>query len=285
MKKHLSLVLAAVLGFLPCLASETFKVEEKQTIEKTLTPADPSSPVSILVDNLFGSIEVEGTRAEMVELVARKTVKARDRDKIRTAEAEVSLDISQNGNAFEFYVDGPFRDKDEDGWRRRHRDPGYRVEYDFVLKVPQRAEVVLKTVTGGDISVNNIEGPFDVRNVNGKITLTAMAGYGKAHTVNGPVKVDFSRNPMNDCSFKTINGDVSLSFSGSLSADFWLKTFHGDALTDYQVTHLPPRPVVKKKEDSRFVFKSDRFTGVRVGQGGPAISMDTLNGDLLINKK
>ncbi len=41
----------------------------------------------------------------------------------------------------------------------------------------------------GNIVVQSVDGDFDVRNVNGLIDMTDVAGSGKARTVNGPVKV------------------------------------------------------------------------------------------------
>lgn len=76
-----------------------------------------------------------------------------------------------------------------------------------------------------------------------------------------------------------------MSFQKNLSADFRLKTFHGDGYSDFPITYLPSRPAKKGREDGKFVYKSDRSVGVRVDRGGPEILMDTLNGDLLIQKR
>jgi DUF4097 and DUF4098 domain-containing protein YvlB len=197
----------------------------------------------------------------------------------------VKLDIGTEGGTIELYVDGPFRDRDGDG-RNEWRNPGYQVHFDFDIKVPRRVDISLKTVTEGDISVNGIEGDFDVRNVNGKVTITEIAGSGRAHTVNGPVKVVFQRNPKEDCSFKTVNGDLDVYFTDNLSADFQLKTFHGDMLTDFPIKYLPLTPAVQgERKGGKYVYKGNRFVGVQAGKGGPEMTMDTLNGDILIHKR
>ncbi len=266
-------------------SGEKLKVEEKEKIARTLHFQDLSQPKEVLVDNIFGSITVEGFNGQDVQLVVHKTIKGRNKEKIIKAREEVKLDIKEESNTIDLYVDGPFRDRDEEGRQRGRYDPGYRVYYDFQIKVPHKTNLSLKTATDGKIRVENVEGEFDIKHANGRIDLIEVAGSGHAHTANGDVRVLFSKNPESDCSFKTVNGDVTVSFQKNLSADFRLKTFHGDGYSDFPITYLPSRPAKKGREDGKFVYKSDRSVGVRVDRGGPEILMDTLNGDLLIQKR
>jgi hypothetical protein len=261
------------------------KIEEKEKIERTLHFQNQSQTKEVLVDNIFGSITVEGFDGEDVQLVVQKTIKAQNKEKILKAREEVKLDIKEEGNTIDLYVDGPFRDRDEEGRYRNRWDPGYRVHYDFQIRVPCQTNLFLKTATDGKIRVENVEGEFDIKHANGEIDLIEVAGSGNAHTANGDIRVIFSKNPGSDCSFKTVNGDVKVSFQKNLSADFRLKTFHGDGYSDFPITYLPSRAAKKGREDGKFVYKSDRFVGVRVDRGGPEILMDTLNGDLLIQKR
>lgn len=291
MKKHICLLVVSTFVLSVAFAGsstrdrERLKVEEKEKIERTLRFQDLSQPKEVWVDNIFGSITVEGSSGQEVELVVHKTIKARNQEKLQKAKDEVKLNIKEESNTVDLYVDGPFRDRDEDGRHRGRWDPGYRVHYDFQIRVPHKTNLSLKTATDGKILVENVEGEFDIRHANGKITLIDVAGSGDAHTANGDVTVSFSKNPESDCSFKTVNGDVTVGFKKNLSADFRLKTFHGDGYSAFPFTYLPSRPAQKRREDGKFIFKSDRYVGVRVERGGPEILMDTLNGDLLIQKR
>ncbi len=277
-----AVLITVILTLTFVFGDDKMKVEEKETIQKTLTFQDPKKPKEVIVDNIFGAIEVEGYSGQEVKLTAHKTIKARTKDKILKARQEVTLDITEDGNTIDLYVNGPFRCQNR---KRGWRDPGYRVHYDFRLMVPHKTDMVLKTVTDGDILVTDIQGDFDINNVNGKIEMSGMAGSGRAHTVNGRVRIQFNKNPGTDCSFKTINGDIDIDFTKGLSADFRLKTFNGDAYSDFPIDYLQARSAEKGRKDGKYIFKSDRFIGVRIDKGGPEIKMDTLNGDLLINKK
>jgi len=196
----------------------------------------------------------------------------------------VTLDIEEDGNTIDLYVNGPFRNSEEQGDNHEHKHPGYAVHYDFTLLVPYQTSLTLKTVTEGDISVKNIEGNFHVNNVNGEIEMIDVSGSGDAHTVNGKVEVSFTKNPNSNCSFKTITGDVKINFQPDLSADFWLKTFTGDAFSDFPVSYLPSKPGKEARKEGKFVYKSNNITGLRIGKGGPEIKMDTMTGDILIEK-
>jgi len=272
-----------------------YKVVEKEQINKILKFENPAKGRELEVDNIFGSIEVTGTDGQDVELAAERTVRAKTRENLQKAKEEVSLDISQKEGGILLYVDGPFRSDDdrERGHRSRYfgirrsnwRDPGYIVEYNFKLRIPQRTGVFLSTVNGGRIRVENIEGDFEVSNVNGEIEMTRIAGSGDATTVNGGVKVMFTRNPEKACFLKTVNGRLDVFLPGDAKADFRLKTFNGEGFSDFPVTYLPGEPAEQSRQDGKFVYRRGGFQGVQVGgKGGPEIRLETLNGDIYINK-
>jgi hypothetical protein len=285
-KTALALMALALFGLFLASHDRDYAVQEKEEISKTFKMADASQTAEVIVDNVWGSVRVEGASGRDVILTAQKTILAESKEKLRKAKEEVKLDITEKGNTVEIYVDGPFRCRDhEHRWSRRHKDPGYIVQYDFALRVPFRTKLDVSTVNQGDVEVKNVEGDFEVENVNGEVRISEIAGSGKAHTVNGEVRVTFKRAPAGKCSFGSVNGDLTISFPADLSADFRIKTFNGEVYSDFPVTYLPAAPAVREETQGKYVFKSDRFFGVRAGKGGPEIKMDTLNGDILIKKR
>jgi hypothetical protein len=285
MKRKTFILLIFITTGAILLAARNFPVEEKEEVRKTLNFQDPSKSKELVVDNVFGSIDVRGYDGQSVELLVQKTIRAKNQEKIQRAKEEVHLEITTEENTIDLYVDGPFRCSNNRKRWRSWKDPGYEVHYDFTLKVPRLTSLYLKTVNKGKITVQNVKGEFAVRNVNGEIEMVRVAGSGEAHTVNGKVKVLFTQNPRSDCSFRTINGNIEVIFLEDLSADFRLKTFNGDAYSDFPFSYTPARAAVQGRKKGKYVYKSDRFTGVRIGKGGPEIKMDTLNGDILIAKK
>jgi len=270
---------------------DDMKSFKKEEIVKTLKIADAARSGEVVVDNVFGPIAVEGYSGKDVLLEARKVVYALDEERARRAEDEVRLDIAENGNTIEVYVDGPFREKESERRERRFRmrhDSGYKVYYGFTLKVPFKTDLVLSTVTYGDVEVRGVEGKFEVRDVNGKVRLVDVAGSGEATTVNGSVTVVFRRHPDGACLFETVNGDIEVDFPGVPSADFRVKTTHGEVYSDFDVTYLPKAPPVREErheKGGKYIYRSDGAYGVRVGKGGPELKLETLTGDILIAKR
>jgi hypothetical protein len=284
MKKIFPVLFIVLLTGAFFLHSDSYRVEKKGEVNRTLHFEDSSGPKDLQVDNIFGSIVVTGYDGKEVKLFARKTIKARTESRIQKAEEEVKLDITEEGNVIDIFVDGPFRHQHNK--RENWTNPGYQVHYDFDIKVPRKTNIFLKTATDGMIEVDNIEGEFQVRHANGKIVMRDIAGSGTVRTANGDVKIQFAKNPASDCSFKTVNGDVDVTFVKNLSADFLLKTRFGEAYSDFPVSHLPVQSTAtEERKNGKYVYRSNASVGVRVGSGGPQIAMDTLNGDLLINKK
>ena len=260
-------------------AAYGFDQEEKETIRRNFPAA-----ARLEVDNVNGFIHVTGYNGSEIQMVAEKTIRAESQDRLDAAKRDVKLDTTQSGDALTFYVDGPFRCHCDDGRsgvrNRSHRD--YRVTYDFDIKVPAATMLLLGTVNGGDVRVENTTGDFDVANVNGGIEMREVAGSGPVHTVNGKISVLFARNPAKNCSFKTINGSIETSFRPNLAADVRVKTFNGQAYTDFDVTPLPALSPVSERRDGKFIYRSDRSTGLRIGNGGPEFNFDTLNGSIRI---
>jgi hypothetical protein len=282
--KKILLALAALsmAASLPVSPDRNFPVREKEEIRNTFKT---SGTAELIVDNVIGRIKVEGYEGTEISLVAVRTIEAESGEKVRQAKAEVRLDVIQNGDTLKIYVDGPFRRNDPGLLFRRHQDPGYIVRYDFELRVPRRTGLDVRTVNDGDIEVENVEGNFDVANVNGRVRMTGVRGSGDVRTVNGEIAVSFRSQPAGECSFRTVNGEVVLGFPENPSADFRIKTMNGEIFTDFPVTGLPAADgKAKRNEAGRFVYKSDRFFVVRAGKGGPEIKLETLNGDILIKK-
>jgi len=280
------LVETAVLS-VSCALSFSFsaigkEVEEKQTLRKTFAFDDAAGAREVEVDNFEGSIQVTGYDGREVHLVVNETLEADSQEKALEARREVRLDITQTNNTVRCYVDGPFRCRNGSisfhGWEHY----GYKLRYDFELKVPQQTGLRVKTVNGRDLEIEKTSGKFDVENVNGGIRMTDVSGAGRVYALNGKVRVRFAENPRADCYFGSLNGNLEVSFRPRLSANARLKTFNGKAYSDFPVSYLAADKPMKKSENGKFVYKSGEFQGVRIGEGGPELKFDAFNGNIRI---
>src|SRR5258708_1450312 len=254
---------------------------EQEKIEKSFAMPAGAGRRTLEIDNVWGTIEVAGTASDHAQLTVNKSIRAESKGKIEQARKDVTLDITQQGDALKLYVNGPFRCNCHDCGRSRE-DDGYVVKMDFQVQVPRDIDIKIKAVNEGHVAVHDINGSFVVRNVNGDIQIRNIAGSGTARTVNGPVKVSFRQNPREASDFETVNGAVELAFARDLAADFRFKTFNGGIYSDFPVTALPVQGMKEEHHGAKVIFRADRYTGARVNAGGPQIKVENLNGDIRI---
>jgi hypothetical protein len=269
---------------MPAACALSQKIIDKEDIKRSFRIGDADHR-QLVVDNIDGAIEVVGYDGETVELVAHRETEAESKDKIDEAKQQVKLDIKEEKNKIVFYVDAPWRNGECINYKGWHYY-GYRVRYDFELKVPRKTSLYLSTVNHGKVMVEGVEGEFDVKNVNAGIEMSDVAGPAEVRTVNGPIKVSFTKNPPSECSFKTVNGKIEVVLHDGLNADMKLKTFNGKVYTDFDVSTLPPNhSTIEERDGTRRIFRRGGSYSVRIGKGGPEFSFDTLNGSIYILKQ
>lgn len=275
------LLLVIAIAALPAWA------QDQETIQRTF-----SGTASVEVDNVFGSIRVTGYDGSEVQMNAHRSVVADDAERAAAAAREVKLDITQSADAVRLYVDGPFRCNCENRPSFRSRNNmhergrrGYKVVYDFDLKVPRSTALYLGAVNEGQITVAKTAGDYDVENINGGIEMTDVAGSGRVYALNGKVAVTFTRNPERNSYFGSLNGSVEVWFQPNLSADVRVKTFNGGIYTDFPVAYLPVTAGVPEHKNGKFVYRSNDFQGVRIGSGGPEYKFENFNGDIRIRNR
>ncbi|HXV59451.1 MAG TPA: hypothetical protein VEK15_02070 [Vicinamibacteria bacterium] len=274
-------VLAFVLGLPPT----EFPHEKTGTFQRTFD-FDASGPPEIEIDNVQGSIELVGYDGASVQLAVRESFRARSQERLDLAQQQVKLLVSQEENRLRLYVDGPFRRGDGSNRYRGPEDYGYEVTFGFALRVPRHTNLVLKTINDGEIRVDAVSGIFDVKNVNGGISITNASGSGRAYAVNGDVSVVFAENPAAASYFGSLNGDVSAVFEADLSARLMVKTFNGDLYTDFPTTYLRELPPIDlAQRHGKKVYESSGYYGLQVGAGGPPIELDAFNGDIRVLKR
>lgn len=260
---------------------------EHSSMKQTLHFAG-GGPHTLELRAITGSIKVEAYDGHDVEMVIERSATGDTEEDLRDADREVIVSTSDNAAT----VGAVVRERDEaacgehshGGWYRP--EPHYEVRFDFTVRVPADTRLQLCTINDGAVTVKGTRAGFSVRSVNGPITLKDIAGSGDAVTVNGPVHVSFVAAPQAASQFKTINGDVVVSFPGSLAADLRMKSFNGGLYTDFDVRSLPVEalPTVEKR-GGMSVYRTNGFTAVRVGNGGPGLTLQTLNGDVRVLRR
>jgi hypothetical protein len=264
-------------------------VDVQDTVRRTLQWSSAGDHL-LEVSNISGSIRIVASDRRDIELVAERTIHADSDAAASDAKRDVRLDVSESAGTVRVCADAErcgcrTSDRSTDRWSfGRWREDRYRVEIDFELRVPKDTRLMVCTINGGRVTIDGAAGDFDVRNVNGGIDMTGITGSGRAETVNGSLNASFAANPKSASSFKTVNGDIVVAFPRTLAADLRLKTFNGGLYTDFDVTPLAPAPAAERR-NGRFVYRTNQFAAVRVGQGGPELTFEGFNGDVRVIEK
>ena len=277
-----------MMAALPLAASgwdddHRWKLDEKETIRKSFDAAGGSGGRKLLVDNIHGFVHVTGSGGSQVQVSIEKHIYADSAEAMAEAKRDVKMDMSQQGNFVRLYEDGPFRTGNGTNYRGDSYY-GYRVVFDFDVQVPYDTELVLKTVNHGDIQVKKTTGDYEIHGLNGGIEMEDVAGSGLVSTLNGKVKVTFSKNPTKATQFKTLNGSVDVYFQNGLNADLKFKKLNGGIYTDFEVTALP-ETAGGDSSNGKFVYRTDHRMSGRAGKGGPELSFDTLNGSIRLHSR
>jgi len=243
-----------------------------------------AGPHVLEVRTVHGVIDIEGYDGADVDMTVKKSISARTADELQRAQREVVLETVDNAGTIRVigrYQYGTTCGEESD--QRNREWAHYEVRFDFKIRVPRNTQIVLCTINEGEVTVKGMRADFNVRSVNGPIELTDMAGSGEATTVNGAVKASFVSAPRGDSLFRTINGDIVLSMPDAFAADLDMKTFSGGLYTDFD---SKPRAIkaaaAPQRKDGKLVYETNPFATVRVGNGGPVLTLDTFNGDVRV---
>jgi hypothetical protein len=263
-------------------ASRNWRSEAREPFHYTF-----SNDKTLDIDNVDGTIQVVGDSGSTIRVEGERITHAADQEALDRAKRDVKLDVNEKDGIAQFYVNGPFRgnhSNEDHGFHLHFDDHEYEVTYNFTIHVPRDLGLRLRTVNG-DIKTEETRGKFDIRGVNGAVTMTGAAGYGSLQTVNGRTSVSFRESPRQASDFKTVNGAIDASFPSNFSADVRFKTLNGQAYTDFEATALPSAPQAGERANGKFVYKFNQTRNVRIGSGGPELSFETVNGDIRIKKE
>jgi Putative adhesin len=235
------LPLAAVL----CLACPSFATNE--TFLKTYPL---KSGGSFLLENVNGSVRVEGWARDEVEVRAVKSSVSDPRDL-----EQVKIEVCSQPNQVAVHTRYP-------------QGQGVEVAVEYVVHVPFRVLLGDVETVNGSVLVHGMQGGGALRSVNGNVEVLNSSGRFSAKTTNGDLHVELRQlmdgGPMD---IETVNGSVVLGLPSNARADLKILSMNGDVSSELPVTSTAGTP-------------SSRAFRARLGSGGGQISVRTVNGGI-----
>ncbi len=235
--------------------------------------SDPARPKTVRINMVHGSINVRGYEGNEVVIETRgdsRPARARADGLRRLDTGQAGITAEEQDNVI-VIKPSPMHGGANVG-----------------LQVPTNVNLDLKTVNGGNITVENVNGELDVQNVNGGVKLTNVSGAVLAHALNGNVVVSLSQvrsdKPM---SFTSLNGNIDVTLPADLKAQVKLKNQNGETYSDFDITLQPSRSVVEssKTGQGRYRIQVDRTMTGTINGGGPEFQFQTMNGNIYIRKR
>lgn len=304
MKTIKIILLICVLGFsYKAKAQKKLKVKKLQsteTITKEYQFTTKSADNILVVDNVYGSIDVEGYNGTTVQVEVTKFVTADTKEDLELGKKEIGIKSAQKDEALYVYLDSPhtFFDLETGQFDRRqfsfnynrnykHRKTRtYRYNLDFKIKVPKNAGIDVKTVNNGNINIENVHGKLlIVRNINGAIDMKNVSGKTDVNALNKDINITYANNPTEESFYKSLNGDIKILFKDDLDASISYKTMNGDFYTNFDVEKT--NPIIKttserKNKGTKYKVNSNKH--FRIGNGDVHLHFNQLNGDAIVKK-
>lgn len=233
----LSALLLALVGVLPGFAvtrefHQTYPLQAGGSVE---------------VQNVNGTVDVQGWDRNEVEIRAVKTAKNKESDLDR-----VAIDVEARPDGISISSRYP-------------QNEGVEVAVDYVLHVPHKAHVEhLGTINGG-LKIAGVDSVEDLHTVNGNIEVFDAGSSVHAHTTNGNVHLELFRlADKTGATAETTNGSLLLAVPSDLQAEVDARCLNGNFSSELPIT-------MESSERPREIHG-------RLGKGGAPLHLRTVNG-------
>jgi DUF4097 and DUF4098 domain-containing protein YvlB len=235
----LSLLFLAAIWAVPCHA-----------ITKEVNQSYPlQAGGSFELQNVNGTVEVEGWDKSEVEVHAVKTAKEKESDVDR-----VSIDVDAKPTTISIVTRYP-------------QNEGVEVAVEFKIHVPRSVRVEHVGTINGTLRISGIETVEDLHTVNGNIEVYESGGNVHAHTTNGNVRLELAHlQEKNGAIAETTNGSLVLAVPADTQADLEARCLNGNFYSELPLA-------IESTQRPREIHG-------KLGRGGASIHLRTVNGGI-----
>ncbi len=284
-----SLALLLLLSAAACWGEVDF--ERTEVSEQTY----PASAIQIVsLENRNGPINLQAWDRTEIQLKVTKRVRGWGLEKNGEILKEIKVELIHEEETLTIRA----------AWPNHWRWWGRSASVQYEIKLPRRMNVET-TSTNGRVFASGLEGKQHYSSANGKIQVQGSKGSLEAETVNGAVEIDgasgvleaqtkngsirtqnirgrlrakttngsirasFATPPDGEVAMNTTNGSVRLTLPAQTHANVVARTANGSIATDFPL-------IVQGKIGKKIEGK--------LGEGGPPMTLSTVNGSIRISK-
>src|SRR5688500_545399 len=241
----------------------------------TAVPAEPSQelrdefhqtyPLSatgrVSLENINGGVQIKVWDRAALQLDAIK--KAYRKDRLD----EAKIDVTSTEENIRIKTEYPSGNQTFRSGEGRYNNPAT-VEY--ILTVPRKAMLETIELVNGSLDIDAVEGDVKASSINGKLVARGLMGEAKLSTINGQLHAIFVKlDDAKPISLNSVNGSVNLIIPSDANAAIRASTVHGGISNDFglQVRHGD--------------YVGHNLDG-QIGNGGPRIKLENVNGSIKI---
>jgi DUF4097 and DUF4098 domain-containing protein YvlB len=250
---------ATLLGFASLLVASLALADVEETEKFTF---DIKTGGRISLENINGDIRITGGGGDTVDIVAHKKASKQEYlDKLKIV-------TDANSDYLRIETRHPSNKESWFNWGNSHSGS---VSYE--LTVPASVNLDKISTVNGNIEILSVNGKVKAETVNGDLVASDLVSDVDLETVNGGVSAEFDSLGGNQrVSAEAVNGRIVLELPADTSARVHAETING------------------KIDGEAFGLEIDKgFVGREcdgeIGNGDARISLDTVNGSILIAKK
>ena len=219
-------------------------------ISKDFNQTYPLQPCGTFeLQNVNGTVDVQGWDRNEVEIHAVKTAKQQEADLER-----VSIEVNARPDAIAVTTRYP-------------QNEGVEVAVEYTIHVPHRVHLEHIGTVNGTLRISGLDNVEDLHTVNGDIEVFEGGGSVRAHTTNGNVRLELAHAlEKPGATAETTNGSLVLAVPSDLQAEIEARCLNGNFYSELPITmESTDRP---------------REMHGKLGRGGVPIHLRTVNGGI-----
>ncbi len=210
----------------------------------------------VRVENVNGDVRIVTWDREEIKVAAIKRAKKQE----HLDEVKIEVDAK----ADHIRIKTKYPDS------KARRDKNNSVSVDYVLTLPKQSRLDRINTVNGNVEIEMASGDVEASSVNGNVTANGLAGQVELSTVNGSVKATFAELKKS-VSLKSVNGSVTVALPPEANAKVSAHTLTGGINSDFGLQAKKHFPIGQNLDG-------------KLGEGGPAIDLSTVNGGIRIDR-
>ena len=248
------LAAGGALGLILAFTLATLSFADERQTEEFHRTYSLSSTGRVSLDNLNGDVHITGWDRNQVEVEAVKSVRS------STLLSDVTIKVDSSPDSLHIETRYPQRLFGESHWR-----------VDYRLMVPRRARLDKIGLVNGALLIQDSAGEVDGSSVNGRIRVKGLSGPVSLSAMNGTISAIYDDAGITrSLSLETVNGSISLVLPRGTNALVRASTINGRISSEFPIA-----------VSGGFAGRS---VDGKLGSGGAAIRLRTVNGSIAIHR-